>query len=90
MEVEDKKRLTELGISYRDAINIVSRLTEDNYVSGPSQDHLYQDQSIYVFGYKLDDMTLYIKLTFRKTDDLFILSFHEARYTMIYPFKSVD
>jgi uncharacterized DUF497 family protein len=87
MESEDKRRLTELGISFRDASHIISRLTYQDYVSGPSQDHLYPEQSVYVFGYQLDDIELYIKLTFRKVDNLFILSFHEAKYPLQYPFR---
>jgi hypothetical protein len=87
MESEDKRRLTELGISFRDAAHIIYSLTYQNYVSGPSQDHLYHEQSVYVFGYRLDDIELYIKLTFRQLDNLFILSFHEAQYPMQYPFR---
>ncbi len=86
-ETADKRRLTELGISYQEALRIIMSLTSDNYVSGPKPDHLIAEQSIYEFGYDYDDMQIYIKLTFRIKHDLFIMSFHQAKYEMNYPLK---
>lgn len=87
MEPEDKRMLTKLGISYKEAIHIIENLQPTHYVSGPKQDHLNAEQSVYVFGYSMDDCELYIKLTFKEKESLFILSFHEAKYQMQYPYR---
>ena len=86
-EKQDMINLTELGISYDTAINIIKELSYEYYVSGPEPDHLYKDQDVYVFGECYEDIELYIKLTFRRCDDLFIMSFHKAKYKMYYPLK---
>lgn len=86
-EKQDMKNLTQLGISFKTVIDIIENLTYECYVSGPVQDHLYEDQDIYVFGNQFEEFELYIKLTFRKQDDLFIMSFHQAKYSMKYPLK---
>ena len=87
MEPEDKRLLTSLGISYREAIQMIKGLTPQDYVSGPEPDHQNSDQMVYVFGYAVDECELYIKLTFREVDSLFIMSFHKAKYEMHYPYR---
>lgn len=87
-ERRDMENLTQLGISYKAAIDIIKNLTYECYVSGPEPDHLYEEQDIFVFGDFHEEFELYIKLTFRKRDDLFIMSFHEAKYEMKYPLKN--
>ena len=87
-EKEDMINLTELGISYDTAIDIIKNLTYECYVSGPDPDHLYKDQDVFVFGENYESIELYIKLTFRRCDDLFIMSFHKAKYEMHYPLKN--
>lgn len=87
-ERRDMENLTYLGISYKTALDIIKNLTYECYVSGPEQDHLYEEQDIFVFGELHEEIELYIKLTFRKRDDLFIMSFHKAKYKMEYPLKN--
>ncbi len=86
-ELQDRINLTNLGIAYRDALQIIKTLNYTDYVSGPEKDHLIHDQNIYVFGHYYDPYELYIKITFRIKGDLFIMSFHEAKYEMTYPYK---
>jgi hypothetical protein len=87
-EKRDMKNLTQLGISYKAALDIMMNLTCECYVSGPEQDHLFEEQDVFVFGEMYEEIELYIKLTFRKRDDLFIMSFHQAKYRMNYPLKN--
>jgi len=87
MRSTDKANLTELGISFAEAKYIIKTLKPENYVSGPNQDHLVSEQQVFVFGYDYNEIELYIKLTIRILDDLFIMSFHEAKYKLEYPFK---
>ncbi|MFU8786094.1 MAG: type II toxin-antitoxin system MqsR family toxin [Candidatus Izemoplasmataceae bacterium] len=84
---DDMVRLTNLGLSITDAINIVKHLGIENYYRGPTKDHRNHEQEIYEFGTKLDDLEIYIKLTIGIKDDLFIMSFHEAKKPIIYPFN---
>ena len=88
MNREDKNKLDILGVSYLEAIFIVQSLTYLDYVKGPEPDHQVSEQEIYVFGSWFEEIELYIKLTFRVSNDLFIMSFHEASYPMIYPFRT--
>jgi len=86
-EKHDMENLTQLGTSYKTALDIIKNLTYECYVSGPEQNHLFDDQDVFVFGELYEEIELYIKLTFRRQDDLFIMSFHQARYKMNYPLK---
>lgn len=81
----DKRELTQLGISFAEAVYIVEHLQVDNYYKGPNKDHNGSGNLIYMFGYKLDKVELYIKLIFRTKDELFIMSFHKAKRIIIYP-----
>ena len=83
----DRKNLYELGISFDDAINIIEHLQLENYYQGPEEDRNKKGNLIYTFGYDDNNIQIYIKLTFRQRDDLFIMSFHKAKYIIIYPFK---
>ena len=88
MNPEDRNKLSIIGVSYWDAIYIVQSLTHQDYVKGPEPDHKVPEQEIYVFGSWFEEIELYIKLTFRVSNDLFIMSFHEAAYPMVYPFRT--
>lgn len=83
----DKRELTRLGISYKEAVYIVEHLQIKNYYRGPAKDHNKKGNTIYEFGFPYDDFDLYIKLTFRAEDDLFIMSFHEAKKEIKYKYK---
>ena len=83
---EEKLALSQLGISFQDALSMVYELTYKNYYRGPSPDHRDKSQIIWEFG--IEDIfeentypqtSLYIKLTIRKKKgDLLMMSFHPA------------
>ncbi len=84
----DKYELTKLGITFREAVYIVGHLQVENYFRGPNEDHNKKGNLVYEFGYDYsDELQLYIKLTFRKIDELFIMSFHKAKRKISYPYK---
>lgn len=84
----DKYELTKLGITFREAVYIVGHLQLENYYRGPNEDHNKKGNLIYEFGFDYsDEFQLYIKLTFRKDDELFIMSFHKAKREISYPYK---
>ena len=84
----DKRELTRLGISFAEAVYIVEHLQIENYYRGPKEDHNGSGNLIYEFGYFIEETELYIKLTLRQKDELFIMSFHEAKRKIKYPFKT--
>ena len=81
----DKKELTRLGISFAEAVYIVEHLQVINYYRGPNEYHNVSGNLIYEFGVSIEETELYIKLTFRKNDELFIMSFHESKRKIKYP-----
>lgn len=86
----DKYELYRLGISIDEAVSIIRHLSLSNYFRGPTEDHNGNGNLIYEFGYEYDpEIEIYIKLTIRVQDDLFIMSFHESDRPMTYPFRDV-
>ena len=84
----DKYELTKLGITFREAVYIVGHLQVKNYYRGPKEDHNKKGNLIYEFGFDYSkEFQLYIKLTFRRADELFIMSFHKAKRKINYPYK---
>ena len=87
----DKYALTKLGITFKEAVYIVEHLQVENYYRGPNEDHNNKGNIIYEFGYDYDiGLQLYIKLTFRKSDELFIMSFHAAKREISYPYNKKE
>lgn len=83
----DLQNLYSMGISIAEMKHILCSLHYSEYVSGPSEDHLFPDQSVYVFGHHYETFEIYIKMTYQSEQQLFILSFHPAKYPLNYPLK---
>lgn len=92
---KEKYSLSELGIHFTDAIEMVKELTPDHYYKAPRQDHAFAEQQVWEFG--IDEVfeeeyphsTLYIKITTRpRKNDLVMLSFHSAEFPINYPLKT--
>lgn len=92
---ENRRTLSNLGISIDDAKYTIRELTIDNYYKGPKKDHQYASQEIWEFG--IDDFfieeeypfsSLYVKIVIRPSkNDMAMISFHPARFSIVYPFK---
>ncbi len=67
---------------------IIFGLDVTDYVEGPIDDKLYGIASMWVFGKKVKDFNVYIKISMGMKDSSTIcISFHEAEFDLNYPFK---
>ena len=60
----------------------------EDYTKGPDDDNLYGIASLWVFGKMYKKTELYIKVSLGLAgSDVIYISFHEASYALVYPFK---
>lgn len=85
--------LIELGLKYSHVKEEILSLTPKEYSEGPLLDKdqtNYKDESFWIFGKKIQNNLIYIKLKIRKINDheeTVCMSFHIAEYQMIFPLK---
>ncbi|MDZ5474182.1 hypothetical protein SM124_21030 [Bacillus sp. 31A1R] len=85
---EEKYTLSNMGISYQDAFELVNEITYMNYYRGPSADHKNPSEVVWEFGFEEVPQDIYIKLKFRNNrDDLLMLSFHYAERPITYAYR---
>jgi len=80
--------ISHLGITIRQAKNMIMQLTYENYYNGPEKDRDRQKGNIWEFGADIDNEGVYIKLS----DDLSsniakCLSFHKPEFKITYPYR---
>ena len=86
----DKNSLTllQLDISPFKRREIIEAIYIDDYSEGPLDDALYGIASMWVFGKKVKDQEIYIKISMGQSNSRVIcISFHVAERRMRYPFK---
>lgn len=80
--------LKDLGYRQRDLMEDIKNLTSENYSSGPEPDDspYFSGETVWIFGLMIDEIEYYLKL---KLDhqQVVVMSFHEARYYIPYPYK---
>lgn len=92
---ENQQALIDLGLTFRDRVEILMALEVEDYSSGPDAD---RDRAgfVWVFGKVVLDVEVYIKLkiveyipcgTDRTQRKAICLSFHRAKASLNYPFK---
>lgn len=80
--------LLQLDISPLKRREIIESINTDDYSEGPLDDSLYGIASMWVFGKKLKDQEIYIKISMGQSNSRVIcISFHVAERRMKYPFK---
>ena len=80
--------LFRLGISAKIRERIVLSLEDVDYCDGPILDSLNKGADMWVFGKDYDGHELYIKISLGDAgDNTVCISFHEAEFTLHYPFK---
>lgn len=85
---QEKYILGHLGISFRDAFEMVKELTYKNYFNGPSPDRDFPNEEVWEFGIQDEPDDIYIKLKFRQSKgDLLMMSFHYAEKPISYPYN---
>jgi len=91
---ENKNTILKLGINNQIVKSIIYSLTEENYCEGPLPDRIYKGD-VWIFGVTIDHSEIYIKLELSAYNDsgdevptLYCISFHFAKYTINYPYKT--
>jgi len=90
---ENFETLLELGLKYSHVKQEILSLTPKEYSQGPLLDKdqtNYKDESFWIFGKKIQNKLIYIKLKIRKTnehEETVCMSFHIAEYKMKFPLK---
>ncbi len=82
--------IRKLNLTKRQAMEILHSLAVENYVSGPEMDKDKGTRDIWIFGYKLEGIDIYIKIKifhFENQERAKCLSFHPAEIPLRYPFS---
>ena len=83
--------IAELGIAIKQAKTAVLGLTVTDYCSGPEEDYSRQGVHVWVFGAKINDAEIHIKLSDDFSgDQAKCLSFHKAERPLKKPFKESE
>ncbi len=86
---KNMETLSSLGITEQQALEeIICQLTPTDYSSGPSQDQNFPKHNVWIFGYKYEDIELYIKLSDNFSFGLAkCVSLHKCEREITYPLK---
>ena len=77
----------EISRNYRN--NVLEGLVMEDYAEGPIKDELHKGADMWVFGKKVKEREVYIKITMGSFGaQVICISFHLAERPMIYPYKS--
>ena|ERR1019366_4510460 len=82
------KTLLDLNFSSADVKKTLLELKAQDYSQGPLPDKLGAGLDMWVFGKKIQNREIYIKITKgRENERVLLISFHEADGPMRYPFR---
>ena len=85
---KNAQTLLDLEISPADRIKLITKLVATDYSEGPLPETLLKGSDMWVFGKKVKEREIYIKITMGQTDSKVIcISFHIAEHSMKYPHK---
>ena len=82
--------LAAIGLTPLQRRDEILGLSVGDYVAGPEDDTDAPDQAVWVFGKRIEEHEVYIKLAMKKTEGGFVakcISFHEAEYPLGYPLR---
>lgn len=88
---EVQKSFISLGLTKQEVKYEIFKLRVEDYVSGPDEDHTYEDETVWVFGRPIDKKEIYIKLQIvripKYKEEAVCISFHEANRPLTYPHR---
>lgn len=85
---KNAQALLDLEISPGKRKEIIEKLTLEDYSQGPLEEQMRDIQPMWVFGKKIKETEVYIKISMGRTNlQTICISFHPAEYNMKYPFK---
>jgi hypothetical protein len=77
----------EITKDYRN--KVLKSLIVEDYSEGPNKDALHKGADMWVFGKKVKEREVYIKITMGSFGaHVICISFHIAEYPMVYPYQS--
>lgn len=80
--------IADLEIRETDVVDILFKLTVEDYSEGPLFDIVYGGADMWVFGKQVKGHEIYIKITLGvPSSQTICISFHFAKHPMAYPFK---
>jgi hypothetical protein len=84
--------LSDLNITRNQAFELICSLTPDRYSSGPHPDDLDAAKDVWIFGYDLEGVEVYIKLRLNaaargQMPQGAVWSFHKADHPLPYPLR---
>lgn len=86
---KNAQALLDLEISSIKRIEILNKLTVDDYSQGPLDENMYGLPPMWVFGKEVKGIKVYIKISMGKANSNTIcISFHPAEHPMKYPYKT--
>jgi hypothetical protein len=89
--LKNTQSLADLGITHSKRTEILRSLGEADYSEGPLEEKLYGGSSMWVFGKRINEKEVYIKITMGILNQhVLCISFHVAEYIMKYPLKKQD
>lgn len=86
---KNAQTLASLEISPAERTKVIGQLSVEDYSEGPIEDKIYKGKDLWVFGKRIKNQEVYIKVTLGNPNKQTIcISFHLSEYPMKYPFKS--
>jgi len=86
---KNQQALLDLEIAPTKRLEVIKKLTSDDFVEGPLPDTLNKGPEMWVFGKTIKKKNVYIKVTMGYPNSSVIcISFHIAERKLIYAFKS--
>ena len=74
-----------LGITATGCLTYLRQLTYKNYLSGPEDDrNTGEKNSVWEFGIVINEISVYIKIVHKVSDNILVLSFHEAERPLVF------
>ena len=85
---KNTQTLTELEITPIGRKKVLEVLQVKDYSQGPLVETLYKGTDMWVFGKRIKNKEVYIKITIgAPSSNVICISFHLAEYKMLYPLK---
>jgi len=85
---KNAQALLDLEISSGKRKEIIEKLALEDYSQGPLEEQMIGIPPMWVFGKKVKETEVYIKISMGRTNlQTICISFHPAEYYMKYPFK---
>jgi hypothetical protein len=91
---KNKQTIQKLGLSLESVRRILFELRVENYSQGPSRDESGKHNDVWVFGYRYEQIDLYIKVSVCSFPNgetgVVCVSFHEAERELRFPHGGHD